>query len=119
MAYILTVCDSYSLDFAKSDLESIGELAAKYKHRLASASNNIVSFYNLLMNQMITQTLHPGQFNQLGSPNPGVVENTIRDLSCEYLLLILHMTLTLTCEYADHASMLDLMKLPPDSIMIM
>lgn len=54
MAYILTVCDSYSLDFAKSDLESIGELAAKYKHRLASASNNIVSFYNLLMNQMIT-----------------------------------------------------------------
>ncbi|KAJ8651769.1 UV damage endonuclease UvdE [Lichtheimia ornata] len=68
----------YSLDFAKSELECIGELAAKYKHRL---------------------TLHPGQFNQLGSPNPDVVENTIRDLSY-------------------HAEMLDLMKLPPDSIMI-
>lgn len=52
MAYILTVCDSYSLDFAKSELESIGELAAKYKHRLASVFNIVVSFYNLLMSQM-------------------------------------------------------------------
>ncbi|CAG8487293.1 5418_t:CDS:1 [Ambispora leptoticha] len=44
-------------------------------------------------------TTHPGQFNQLGSPTRVIVEKTIRDL-----------------DY--HAEMLDLMGLPPDSIMI-
>lgn len=68
----------YSLDFAKKELAEIGKLREKYNHRL---------------------TFHPGQYNQLASPNKDVVRRTIADL-----------------QY--HAQMLDLMKLPPDSIMI-
>ncbi|KAI8374451.1 UV-endonuclease UvdE-domain-containing protein [Radiomyces spectabilis] len=68
----------YELDFAKNELAEIGELAAKYNHRL---------------------TTHPGQYNQLGSPNPLVVARTVKDLHY-------------------HATMLDYMGLPPDSIMI-
>ncbi|KAL1936323.1 hypothetical protein VTP01DRAFT_457 [Rhizomucor pusillus] len=68
----------YSLEYAKDELKQVGELAAKYNHRL---------------------TTHPGQYNQLGSPNPTVVARTIKDLTY-------------------HASMLDYMGLPPDSIMI-
>ncbi|CAG8651058.1 3082_t:CDS:2 [Ambispora gerdemannii] len=68
----------YSLSFAEKELRQIGEFAAKHGHRL---------------------TTHPGQFNQLGSPNRITVEKTIREL-----------------DY--HAEMLDLMALPPDSIMV-
>ncbi|KAI8141609.1 UV-endonuclease UvdE-domain-containing protein [Fennellomyces sp. T-0311] len=68
----------YPLDYAKDELKKVGELAAKYGHRL---------------------TVHPGQYNQLASPTPDVIDRTIKDLSY-------------------HASMLDLMGLPADSIMI-
>ena len=41
-------------------LKGVGTLAAKYDHRL---------------------TFHPGHFNALGSPNPVVVEKTIKELN--------------------------------------
>ncbi|KAI8377089.1 UV-endonuclease UvdE-domain-containing protein, partial [Choanephora cucurbitarum] len=68
----------YDIDFAEKELAEAGELARKYNHRL---------------------TTHPGQFNQLVSPNPKVVNNTVRDLSY-------------------HARMLDLMVMDQDSVMI-
>ncbi|KAI8581185.1 hypothetical protein K450DRAFT_233504 [Umbelopsis ramanniana AG] len=68
----------YSIDFASKELAEIGKLREKYDHRL---------------------TMHPGQYNQLASPNKDVVRRTIVDLQ-------------------HHANMLNLMKLPPDSIMI-
>ncbi|CAO3688925.1 unnamed protein product [Umbelopsis vinacea] len=68
----------YAIDFASNELAEVGALRDKYDHRL---------------------TMHPGQYNQLASPNEDVVRRTIADLQ-------------------HHARMLDLMKLPPDSIMI-
>jgi UV DNA damage endonuclease len=68
----------YSLDYCADLLKEVGDLAKSLGHRL---------------------TTHPGQFNQLGSPKPEVVESSIRDL-----------------EY--HAQMMDLMGLGPDSVMI-
>lgn len=68
----------YSLEFCAPELAKAGDLAKKYGHRL---------------------TTHPGQFTQLGSPKPAVVEAAIRDL-------------------AYHAQMLDLMGLDQDSVMI-
>ncbi|CAO3695958.1 unnamed protein product [Umbelopsis ramanniana] len=68
----------YSIDFASKELAEVGELREKYGHRL---------------------TMHPGQYNQLASPNKDVIRRTIVDLQ-------------------HHANMLNLMKLPPDSIMI-
>jgi len=49
----------YSLNFAKRQLEIIGETAKKYNQRL---------------------TFHPGQYNVIGSPHEKVVESTTRDL---------------------------------------
>ncbi|THU80485.1 UV-endonuclease UvdE [Dendrothele bispora CBS 962.96] len=49
----------YSLSYASDLLSQAGALAAKYGHRLTS---------------------HPGQFTQLGSPRPGVIEASIREL---------------------------------------
>ncbi|THU83059.1 UvdE-domain-containing protein [Dendrothele bispora CBS 962.96] len=49
----------YSLSYASDLLSQAGALAAKYGHRLTS---------------------HPGQFTQLGSPKPGVIEASIREL---------------------------------------
>jgi UV DNA damage repair endonuclease len=54
----------YSLEFAAKELKEVGDLAAKYNHRL---------------------TTHPGQYNQLGSPNPEVVRRTVKDLGCKYI----------------------------------
>ncbi|EPS39300.1 hypothetical protein H072_6890 [Dactylellina haptotyla CBS 200.50] len=56
----------YDLAHAASPLKEAGRLAMQYGHRL---------------------TMHPGQFTQLGSPRPEVVENAIRDLEyhCELL----------------------------------
>ncbi|CAO3677473.1 unnamed protein product [Rhizopus microsporus] len=68
----------YSIDFAKDALAEVGVLARKYNHRL---------------------TTHPGQYNQLVSLTPKVVENTIRDLS-------------------HHAQMMDYMGLDQDGVMI-
>jgi len=68
----------YSLDYCADLLEKAGSLALKYGHRL---------------------TTHPGQFTQLGSPKPQVVEASIREL-------------------AYHCELLDLMGLGPDSIVI-
>ncbi|KAH9485545.1 UV-damage endonuclease [Psilocybe cubensis] len=68
----------YSLEFCAPELAKAGDLAKKYGHRL---------------------TTHPGQFTQLGSPKPAVVDAAIRDL-------------------AYHAQMLDLMGLDQDSVMI-
>lgn len=49
----------YSLNFAKRQLEIIGQTARKYNQRL---------------------TFHPGQYNVIGSPHEKVVESTTRDL---------------------------------------
>jgi UV DNA damage endonuclease len=68
----------YSLDFCAPLLARAGALARKYSHRL---------------------TTHPGQYTQLGSPKPAVVEAAVREL-----------------EY--HSQMLDLMGMGPDSVMI-
>ncbi|KAI8973250.1 UV-endonuclease UvdE-domain-containing protein [Mycotypha africana] len=68
----------YEIDFAAKELADVGNLAKKYNHRL---------------------TMHPGQYNQLVSRNPTVVENTIRELHY-------------------HAHMMDLMGLDQDSVMI-
>ena len=68
----------YSLDYCAPLLAQAGALANKYGHRL---------------------TTHPGQFTQLGSPRPAVVEASRREL-------------------AYHCEMLDLMGLGPDSVMI-
>lgn len=50
----------YNIDFARDKLATAGALARSYGHRL---------------------TMHPGQFAQLGSPRPEVVDQTIRDLT--------------------------------------
>ncbi|CAJ0767312.1 23956_t:CDS:10, partial [Entrophospora sp. SA101] len=68
----------YSLDYAAKELRIVGDFAKKNGHRL---------------------TTHPGQYNQLGSPNSAVVRKTYNDLSY-------------------HAEMMDLMGLPKDSIMV-
>lgn len=69
--------------FAADALAEVGRVAAELGHRL---------------------TTHPGQFTQLGSPRPSVIENAFRDL-----------------EY--HDEMLSLLKLPPqqnrDAVMIL
>ncbi|EIW71476.1 hypothetical protein TREMEDRAFT_27099, partial [Tremella mesenterica DSM 1558] len=56
----------YDLSFADVGLRECGELARKYGHRL---------------------TMHPGQFTQLGSPKPNVIEASIRELDyqCEIM----------------------------------
>ncbi|WWC73666.1 UV damage endonuclease UvdE [Kwoniella pini CBS 10737] len=56
----------YDLSFADEGLKEAGELAKKYGHRL---------------------TMHPGQFTQLGSPKPNVIEASVRELDyqCEIL----------------------------------
>ncbi len=56
----------YSLKYAEKELRAAGDLAKKLGHRL---------------------TMHPGQFTQLGSNRPEVIEASIRDLTshCEML----------------------------------
>ncbi|KAJ7091932.1 UV-endonuclease UvdE-domain-containing protein [Mycena belliarum] len=68
----------YSLEYCEPLLVRAGELAKKLGHRL---------------------TAHPGQYTQLGSPKPGVIEASIREL-------------------AYHAEMMDRMGLGADSVMI-
>ncbi|ODH26752.1 UV damage endonuclease UvdE [Paracoccidioides brasiliensis] len=74
----------YSLEpFAADVLAEVGRVVAEFEHRL---------------------TVHPGQYTQLASPRPSVIENSVRDL-----------------EY--HAEMLRLLKLPPqqdrDAVMVL
>ncbi|CBQ72184.1 related to UV-endonuclease UVE-1 [Sporisorium reilianum SRZ2] len=68
----------YSLKYAEKELRAAGDLAKKLGHRL---------------------TMHPGQFTQLGSNRPEVIEASIRDLT-------------------SHCEMLDLMGMGKDSVMI-
>ncbi|KDQ57434.1 hypothetical protein JAAARDRAFT_113368, partial [Jaapia argillacea MUCL 33604] len=68
----------YSLEYCAEELKAAGDLANKLGHRL---------------------TTHPGQFTQLGSPNPKVVTNAVRDLKY-------------------HCEMIDRMGLGKDSVMI-
>ena len=68
----------YDYDFAIPLLQQIGKYARDKGHRL---------------------TFHPGQFNNLGSPNPKVVKQTFKDL-----------------EY--HADVLDIMGMGQDSVMV-
>lgn len=56
----------YDLDFAKDKLKIIGKFAKDHNHRL---------------------TMHPGQFVQLGSPNPEVVKQSFTDLKNHVVLL--------------------------------
>ncbi|KAF9529262.1 UV-endonuclease UvdE-domain-containing protein [Crepidotus variabilis] len=68
----------YSLNYCSELLAKAGALARKYGHRL---------------------TTHPGQFTQLGSPKPAVVEASRREL-------------------AYHTEMFELMGMGSDSVMI-
>ncbi|KAJ4490928.1 UV-endonuclease UvdE-domain-containing protein [Lentinula aciculospora] len=68
----------YSLEYCAPLLAEAGALAKKYGHRL---------------------TTHPGQFTQLGSPKPGVIESSVREL-----------------QY--HCQMLELMGVGPDGVTI-
>ncbi|KAJ7782323.1 UV-endonuclease UvdE-domain-containing protein [Mycena maculata] len=68
----------YSLEYCAPLLTRVGDLARKLGHRL---------------------TAHPGQYTQLGSPKPEVVQASVREL-------------------AYHAEMMDRMGLGPDSVMI-
>jgi UV DNA damage endonuclease len=51
--------DRYELEFAKAELKKAGDLAKKYGHRI---------------------TMHPGQFDVVGTPNEDVFQNTCVDL---------------------------------------
>lgn len=68
----------YDLDYCSDVLEEAGALAKKYGHRL---------------------TTHPGQYTQLGSNKPTVIEAAVRELTY-------------------HCKMLDLMGVGPDGVMI-
>ncbi|CAO1626505.1 unnamed protein product [Sympodiomycopsis kandeliae] len=68
----------YSPDCASEELAEAGKVARELNHRI---------------------TMHPGQFVQLGSPNPAVVKSSIRELDV-------------------HATVLDLMGMDQDSVMI-
>lgn len=52
--------ESYTIDFAKADLQKAGKLANRYSHRIL---------------------MHPGQFNNIGAIEKRVFENTVADLS--------------------------------------
>lgn len=52
--------ESYTIDFAKSDLQKAGDIANKYKHRIV---------------------MHPSQYNNIGAKNNQMLENTTKDLS--------------------------------------
>jgi len=69
--------ESYTIDFAVPHLKRAGDLARKYNHRI---------------------TMHPGQFNQIGTPTLSVFEKTVKDL-----------------DY--HASLLDAMEMDDSSIL--
>lgn len=68
----------YTLEFAKKDLERVGKLVKEYGHRV---------------------TMHPGQFNVVGSPNEAAFQQTIIDLKM-------------------HADILDLMQMDENSVMV-
>ncbi|KAJ7282778.1 UV-endonuclease UvdE-domain-containing protein [Mycena rebaudengoi] len=68
----------YSLDYCAPLLARVGELANRLGHRL---------------------TAHPGQYTQLGSPNPDVVQSSVREL-------------------AYHSEMMDRMGLDVDSVFV-
>jgi UV DNA damage endonuclease len=57
----------YTIEFAHDALAAVGTLARGYGHRI---------------------TMHPGQFAQLGSPNPDVVDQTLRDLNSHAAILL-------------------------------
>jgi len=65
----------YDLEFAKKELAKVGKYAREHGHRL---------------------TMHPGQYAQLGSKNPDVITQTIKDLNLHAdILLAMGMTPTL------------------------
>lgn len=76
--YHLEKDDLYTLDFAKEHLEEAGKLARELGHRI---------------------TMHPGQFNVVGTPNEEIFEKTILDLKM-------------------HADILDMMRMDQNSVMV-
>lgn len=52
--------EPYTMDFAQEELTRLGQLAKKFNQRI---------------------TMHPGQFNQIGTPTKSVFDKTIADLS--------------------------------------
>ena len=85
----------YDLSFADDDLKAVGSKAKELGVRL---------------------TTHPGQFTQLGSPRDQVVQNAVRDLTCE-ICQLRSMALDLIFSL-DHCEMMDRMGLDQDSVMI-
>lgn len=70
--------EPYIIDFARAGLKRAGDLAKKYGHRIL---------------------MHPGQFNQVGTPRENVFQSTISDLS-------------------HHADILDAMGMGSDGVII-
>lgn len=58
--------ESYTLDFAIPYLKQAGDLVKTYGHRI---------------------TMHPGQFNQIGTPSQDVFEKTVHDLDYQASIL--------------------------------
>lgn len=58
--YTDTEVEFYTKDFAKSQLEHLGQLCQTYSQRI---------------------TMHPGQYNQVGAKNKSVYEQTVKDLT--------------------------------------
>ena len=73
-----TETEKYTIDFAESELKKAGVLAKKYGHRIL---------------------MHPGQYNQVGTPNENVFKKTIEDLE-------------------HHANILDKMGIGEDGVII-
>jgi UV DNA damage endonuclease len=68
--------EPYTMDFSNDMLDKVGTLSRNYGHRI---------------------TMHPGQYNQIGTPTASVFEKTVKDLTL-------------------HANILDKMGLDDDSI---
>jgi hypothetical protein len=87
----------YDLGYCAEELKAVGDLAKKYGHRL---------------------TMHPGQFTQLASPKDNVVEQSIKELECEWRVGRKFKIRPSDILSLDHAELMDRMGLDQDGVMI-
>lgn len=59
----------------------------KYQYTLEHADKELKEAGRLAKETGMRITLHPGQYNSLGSPRPEVIENAIRDLTYQNEML--------------------------------
>ncbi|RHZ63659.1 hypothetical protein CDV55_105103 [Aspergillus turcosus] len=98
--------DKYGIKFMRLSSEMFPFASHKeYGYKLAPFASEVLAEVGRVVAELGHRvSVHPGQFTQLGSPRPDVIESSIRDL-----------------EY--HSEMLQLLKLPPqqdrDAVMIL